>query len=411
MARSPVASPEFLRLLGNIDVVHKNGVDLAIGGRETVRWYDLSDYDLSGQPSDEPVLIPSDHEQPPALSLLVRFQPQLAGVYDLEWIASEGATVRAGEELAHAFRVTDGHVFVQNAPFDLVIVDELVKRNRKVVEGDALARVSVPSLAVDLAPIEQFVRQLQIEIAQAANAMVKGFMGYVGQSGQVAKRVFPVERVLHPERGFAELLDEIVAALSPSELQEGDIVVISEKVISIAQGRLFPLDLLYSNDSKTVGMVERGELLEKVREFVPDVDATDLLMADSLLDWPSGPMATAGVADPNGTCFYIATRLQVDLGKRLDIVISDTDTGLDVRQTIIGCVTIGATPIGSTAGLAIYECMRVANAAEFSRGSTRGVPIVICRPHPRRGDREGMGEYRGYQGRLDAQRERLIGFA
>ena len=59
----------------------------------------------------------------------------------------------------------------------------------------------------------------------------------------------------------------------------------------------------------------------------------------------------------------------------------------------------------------MYECMRVANAAEFVRGSSRGIPLVLCKPHPRRRRREGLGEHRGYAGRLDAKRERLLGYA
>jgi hypothetical protein len=93
------------------------------------------------------------------------------------------------------------------------------------------------------------------------------------------------------------------------------------------------------------------------------------------------------------------------------VVVSDTDTGLDVREELIRAITIGATPLGATGGLVIYECMRVANAAEFTRGSSRGIPIVICKPHPRCAERGGAGDHRGYPGRLDARRERLLGFA
>ena len=39
------------------------------------------------------------------------------------------------------------------------------------------------------------------------------------------------------------------------------------------------------------------------------------------------------------------------------------------------------------------------------------IPIVICKSHPRRAQRIGMGEHRGYSGRLDAIKERLLGFA
>ena len=122
-------------------------------------------------------------------------------------------------------------------------------------------------------------------------------------------------------------------------------------------------------------------------------------------------MATAGVHNPNEVAVRLSRRIRDSLGVTCDVVISDTDTGLDVREMLIGTITIGATPLGATAGLVLYECMRVANAAEFSRGTDRNVPLVICRPHERRARRVGLGEFRGYNGRLDAGREVLAAYA
>ncbi len=70
-------------------------------------------------------------------------------------------------------------------------------------------------------------------------------------------------------------------------------------------------------------------------------------------------------------------------------------------------MTIGATPLGATGGLTLYESMRCACAAEFERGHDRGIPVVIRRPAQRCVRREGMGAHRGYAGVLDAERENL----
>ena len=107
-----------------------------------------------------------------------------------------------------------------------------------------------------------------------------------------------------------------------------------------------------------------------MKKYVTDVTAKDLICADSLLDWPDGPMATAGVLDPNQAARDIALQIAQRLGKSCDVVISDTDTGLDIRETLINTITIGATPLGATGGLVIYECMRIANAAEFAGDPT-----------------------------------------
>ena len=98
-------------------------------------------------------------------------------------------------------------------------------------------------------------------------------------------------------------------------------------------------------------------------------------------------------------------------GSTVDVVVSDTDTGLDVRAPLIHTVTIGATPLGATAGLTLYECMRCACAAEFDRGHDRGIPLVLCRPARRCAQRERMGEHRGYDGVLDARREGGLTYA
>ncbi len=93
------------------------------------------------------------------------------------------------------------------------------------------------------------------------------------------------------------------------------------------------------------------------------------------------------------------------------MVVSDTDTGLDVLAPLIGTLTIGATPLGATAGLTLYECMRCACAAEFVRGHDKGIAIVVCRPAARCAKRARLGEHRGYAGMLDRHREGALTYA
>lgn len=360
---------------------------------------------------DEDIHIPDDHDQSPPLKLQILFDPEVEGVYDVGWAVEPETDVKAGEPILHAYRTSDGLPFIQTAPYNLKISDTYVKRTRKIVRGDSIAKVTIPSISLDLADIRKEVANMQMELAQAVNAVFKGYMGFLGESGQVTNRVTPVKVMLHPEEGYLKLLDEIVETLSKQEIIDGDIIVLTEKIFAIAQGRLFPLHILYENDPKTLDELGRKDILNTIKDYVPQLDLKNLILADAIPNWHSGPMATAGVFDPNQVAFDISQKLKEKTGVTCDIVISDTDTGLDIRETLINCITIGATPLGATNGLVIYECMRVANAAEFARGSNRGIPIVICRPHERRAKREAIGEYRGYNGRLDAEKERLIGFA
>ena len=378
--------------------------------REKVQWKSL--YRTNGEGmSPEDFQVAEDHYRPQPLTLQVLFTPETPGVYDAQWVAPPGTYLAGGDIVVRAYSVSDGSPASQRMYFAGTVVECLAERNQKLVPGDAVAKVSIPSLALDQSQFVGEFSRVQMNLAQAVNAVIKGYMGSVGEGGQVTDGVIPVRSRLFPERGYEDLCGQIVDSLAKVDLADGDTVVVSEKVVAISQGRIFPLEILYGKDPKTNDLPERMELLEEVRKHVADVTAEDLICADSLLDWPDGPMATAGVADPNQAAYDIAKQIAERLGKSCDVVISDTDTGLDIRETLINTVTIGATPLGSTGGLVIYECMRVANAAEFCRGSHRMIPIVVCRSHARRVQRIGMGEHRGYPGRLDARRERLLGFA
>jgi hypothetical protein len=332
-------------------------------------------------------------------------------VYDVQWIVPPGTDLAVGDIVARCYRTSDGLCFRQAAPLRLKVDEVLVARNRRVISGDPLMRATVPGVALDLQVVRSMIGEQIAEIAQAANAVVKGYMGSLGESGQVTEAVLGVPVELDCDRGYAALVEQIVSALSGTSLADGDIVVVSETVIAQAQGRVFPADVLLAQDPKTVDRVAREDVLDEVARHVPDVTSTDLLLADMPTADNHGAMATAGVRDANAVAYDLAQALSERAGVCCDVVISDTDTGLDVREQIIGCWTLGATPLGATAGLVIYECMRVANAAEFVRGAHRRIPLVLCKPHRRRMRRNGTGEHRGYSGFLDARRERLIGFA
>ena len=150
--------------------------------------------------------------------------------------------------------------------------------------------------------------EMLLDFSQAVNAAFKGALGALGQGGQIVESVTPVMVQLHPERGEALLIHEIVAALAESGLANGDIVAVSERLVAIAQGRLFPLSLLQEFDPKTTDADGRTDLAALVRRWVPDVTSDDLLCADSLPNWPDGPMATAGVRDPTGSPIALPAR-------------------------------------------------------------------------------------------------------
>lgn len=402
---------EFLKLLGDLDVVTRQFGPPEVAPRAFPGWSPLPEEKATDPILDEFRIPPDAAEQPQPLPLQVLFRPRYEGVYDVEWLAQEGTALESGEVFARLYRVSDGLRDEQAIPFPAVVRRWRVRRNDKVIAGGALVDCQIPSIALPDGYLESRLRGSFMDFALAVNATIKGWMGSIDQSAAITAKVIPVSVQLDTGKGMDALTDQMIKALGEHELLDGDIVVTSEKIIAIAQGRLFPLRLLNDTDPKTHDRASVEELLEQVRAYVADADYQDLLCADSLPDHEPEPMATAGVRDPNRVAAQLAGAIQERLDRTCDVVVSDTDTGLDVRQTLIGTITIGATPLGATAGLVLYECMRVANAAEFCRGSGRTIPLVICRPHKRRARRVGTGEHRGYAGRLDAAREELKAFA
>jgi F420-0:gamma-glutamyl ligase len=248
-------------------------------------------------------------------------------------------------------------------------------------------------------------------LAIATNAAFKGLLGHLGVGGSITKEIIGVEKLLYPERGYTMLQTEMTEALQEKGLVQGDIVVISEKLFAISQERIVPFSMILERDPKKINLEERKKMANEIQEMIGvPVNEVDLICSDTYTTTTGKVMATLGVYNPNLVAYEMAVLIKKACGVNIDVIISDTDTGVDVCRTLIGCFSIGATPLGATRGLRIYECMRAALAAEFVRGSNKGIPIVICRPIKRHEYRAGMGEFRGYDGRLNLESEDGIAF-
>jgi len=239
------------------------------------------------------------------------------------------------------------------------------------------------------------------EIAIAVNAAFKGLLASNGQSGHICAKTEPVRVELIESRGWAATMDEIASALA-GRIRSGDVVVVADKVVAAAQGRVAPRALLLSPDPKTIAADQLDALAAQWEERLGFlITPTHLLLADEY----GVEHATVGARDHNVACAELAAVIQSRHNVRVDVIISDTDTGLDTRRPLIGTLTIAATPLGATKGVNLYEAMRCAVAAEFTRGHKLRIPIVVCIPAERRRHRIGVGDYRGYDGIIDATRE------
>lgn len=239
------------------------------------------------------------------------------------------------------------------------------------------------------------------ELALAINAAFKGLLAASGQSGHICKIASPVSLEIDTSNGWSSVMECIVSRLAGLPAH-GDTVVVADKVVAAALGRIGPREILLEPDPKTVD----AEFLEDIAAAWQEklgfrVSPFHLLLADEFGD----TAATLGADDHNLRCSELAAAIYAGTGTRVDVVISDTDTGLDTRSPLIGTVTIAATPLGATKGLNLYEAMRCAVAAEFVRGHDRGIPVVLCMPAERRRNRKEIGLPRGYPGHLHISNE------
>lgn len=245
------------------------------------------------------------------------------------------------------------------------------------------------------------------ELALAVNAAFKGVLGASGQSGHICARTIPIRRQLNLSQGWKAFVIEFVSAL-PNGLADGDVVVVADKIVALALNRVGPREIILNPDPKTVPPKQLSELARHWSlKLGFKIEPYHLLLADE----HKVDLATLGGDDHNKRCADLAKAVEERRGIRVDVVISDTDTGLDIRQPIIGIVTIAATPLGATRGINLYEAMRCAVAAEFTRGHTRRIPFVICVPAKRRRNRPNIGTARAYAGILNASRETSIAHA
>jgi coenzyme F420-0:L-glutamate ligase/coenzyme F420-1:gamma-L-glutamate ligase len=200
-------------------------------------------------------------------------------------------------------------------------------------------------------------------------------------------RIFGIERM--PEIRPGDDLAELIAATGVA-LLDRDVVVVTSKAVSKAEGRLVEVSREKAVDAETVRVVAtRGEtrIVETSHGFVlaaAGVDASNV---------PPGTVALLPV-DPDGS----ARRIREGLGDRLgvDVAVLVTDTmgrpwrnglvdvcigaaGIDVLDDLRGQVDGSGHRLDATVTAVADE---LAAAAELVKGKLGGVPVAVVRGWP-----------------------------
>ncbi len=212
---------------------------------------------------------------------------------------------------------------------------------------------------------------------------------------------------LLPVRGLGEigpgddLCDTLVAVLRPAapdglQLRDGDVLVVTQKIVSKAEGRVVPID---PDDLAAKVRLVESEAVRVVRrrgDLLITETAHGFVCANSGVDLSNVGEGTAALlpVDPDRSARRIRSGLHRRLGVSVGVVVSDTfgrTWRRGVTDVAIGCAGVaavidlrGTVDAGGRELVATEVCVadEIAAAAELVMGKDRGIPVAIVRGVP-----------------------------
>jgi coenzyme F420-0:L-glutamate ligase/coenzyme F420-1:gamma-L-glutamate ligase len=199
----------------------------------------------------------------------------------------------------------------------------------------------------------------------------------------------------------ADLSQVLADALAPSRpgapaLETGDVVVVTQKVVSKAEGQLVPLDP--DDPAAKVALVEQESVrvLRRRGDLIISETRHGFICANAGIDLSNVVQGTAALLpeDSDRSARRIRGGLQRLLGVEVGVIVSDTfgrTWRRGVTDVAIGCAGVAAvidlrgTPDANGRELMATEvCVadELAAAAELVMGKDLGVPAAIVRGVP-----------------------------
>ena len=206
---------------------------------------------------------------------------------------------------------------------------------------------------------------------------------------------------LYPVTGMAEvvagddLAQLVVSALQEARwtLSDGDVLVVTQKVVSKAEGRIVPID--HDDPEAKVRLVEEESvrILRRRGDLLITETRHGFICANAGVDLSNVEAGTAALlpVDPDRSARRIRESLEHRHGVRVGVVVSDTfgrtwrkgvtDVAIGIAG-VAGVVDLRGTPDATGRVLEATEvCVadELASAAELVMGKDRGVPVAIIR--------------------------------
>ncbi|MHB8219235.1 MAG: coenzyme F420-0:L-glutamate ligase [Acidimicrobiales bacterium] len=219
--------------------------------------------------------------------------------------------------------------------------------------------------------------------------------------------IHPVRGIgeVHPGDDLASML--IVALQSPSSgspaLSSGDVLVVTQKVISKAEGRIISLDGTDPDAKRRVVEGESVRILRRRGDLMITETVHGFVCANAGVDLSNVADGTAALlpVDPDRSARRIRSEVQRSMGIHVGVIISDT-FGRAWRQGVIdvaiGCAGIaaivdlrGSTDAAGRTLVATEICVadEIASAAELVMGKDHNIPAAVVRGVPSEWLRDG----------------------
>ncbi len=217
--------------------------------------------------------------------------------------------------------------------------------------------------------------------------------------------IFGVEGIgeIRPGDDLAGLISDAARDMD-DELVDGDVVVVTQKIVSKAEGRLVPIDADDPRGHVAVVEAETVRVLRRRGDLVITETTHGFVCANAGVDLSNVEQGWAALlpADSDRSARRIRDGIRARSAASVGVIVSDT-FGRTWRRGLtdvaIGCAGIGAivdyrgTPDAGGRELHVTEVAVVdelAGAAELVMGKATGIPVAVVRGVPgwwlRRGD-------------------------
>ena len=206
---------------------------------------------------------------------------------------------------------------------------------------------------------------------------------------------------LHPLEGIGEItlgadLGAVIASAceaSPAGLHNGDVLVVTQKIVSKAEGAMEQIDPNDPLSHKPLVERESVRILRRRGDLIISETKHGFICANAGIDLSNVERGYAALLpdDSDRSANKIRDRIRALSGRTVGVIISDTfgrPWRRGVTDVAIGCAGIAAVvDLKGTADALGRELMvtevcvadEIASAADLVCGKARGVPVAIVR--------------------------------